>query len=530
MQSLFIVKRVHRIGDVRTPRHVVVVGAGVGALAAAIDLAWAGCEVTVVERADEPGGKLASVDVGGSLIDAGPTVLTMRWVFEELFASVDRTLEAYFTTEPVDILARHAWPDGARLDLHADPERSAQAVRDTFGAREAGAFRAFCARTKVIYDTVEAPFLRSQRPGLAGVLRQAGSFGPTVLFRIDALRTMGKALEATFAEPRLRQLFGRYATYTGSSPFEAPATLSLIAHVERLGVHRVAGGMRALGGALANLARELGVRFQFGSHVNEIIVTGGRARGVRLEGEGRLAADAILFNGDTAALAGGLLGREAASAVKPSPPGLASLSAITWAIAGRAEGFRLDHHNVFFSADYPREFQALLREGRCADEPTVYACAQGSVHEGRAGQSDGGEERLLLVVNAPPTGADAAAWSDEEIHRWQQATFSTLNRCGLTLTPRATRVTTPADYHRRFPGTGGSLYGPRARGALSSLSRPGSRSKTEGLYLAGGSTHPGPGVPMAALSGRLAARQILTDLGSTPRSPRGDTSGTTSTR
>jgi 1-hydroxycarotenoid 3,4-desaturase len=260
------------------------------------------------------------------------------------------------------------------------------------------------------------------------------------------------------------------------------------------------------------------------------VVTGGRARGVRLEGEGRLASDAVLFNGDAAALAGGLLGRDAASSVKAPSPGLASLSAITWAIAGRAEGFPLEHHNVFFSADYPREFQALLREGRCADEPTVYACAQGPAQQGAVGTNSPDEERLLLVVNAPPTGADAAAWTDEEIHRWERATFSTLTRCGLTLTPRATRVTTPADFHRRFPGTGGSLYGQRARGALSPLSRPGSRSKTQGLYLAGGSIHPGPGVPMAALSGRLAAQQILADLGSTPRSPRGGTSGTTPTR
>ena len=507
------------------PARVLIVGAGVGGLAAAIELAWGGCKVTVIERGPAPGGKLAPVQVAGLTLDSGPTVLTMKWAFEELFASVGRSLDRYVTLEREDVLARHAWPDGTRLDLFADPARSADAIAAAFGAREAGAFRSFLARGQAIYETVEGPFLRAQRPGLADTLRRATALGPGALRRIDPFRSMWSALTSTFADPRLVQLFARYATYCGSSPFEAPATLNLVAYVEQQGVYRVKGGMRALGEALASVARELGVAFHFGAHANRIVVVEGRARGVTVDGYGTLEADAVLFNGDVGALGAGHLGRDAGAAVKSPGPERASLSAITWAVVGEARGFPLAHHNVFFASDYPREFQAIFGEGRCPDEPTVYACAQG--RDVVAGEL--GEEKMLLVVNAPPTGAREGAWTDEDIDRWQRAALSTLNRCGLILTPRASKVTTPADFHRRFPGTGGALYGARSRGALSALSRPRARSKLPGLYLAGGSVHPGPGVPMATLSGRLAAAQILEDLASTRRSSRAATSGTTST-
>jgi 1-hydroxycarotenoid 3,4-desaturase len=194
---------------------VVIVGAGVGGLAAAIDLAAAGCDVTVLEGSARAGGKMASAQVAGVGVDLGPTVLTMRWVFEELFAAVDRSMDRYVSTTPAAILARHAWPDGTRLDLFADAERSAGAIGAAFGAAEAHAFRSFCARARAIYETVERPFLRSQRPGLTDALRQAKEQGAAVFGRIDALRTMWKAIEASFADPRLRQLFGRSAEANG---------------------------------------------------------------------------------------------------------------------------------------------------------------------------------------------------------------------------------------------------------------------------------------------------------------------------
>ncbi|MGD0675565.1 MAG: 1-hydroxycarotenoid 3,4-desaturase CrtD [Polyangiaceae bacterium] len=504
---------------------VVVIGAGVGGLCAAIDLAVAGCSVTVLERGEQVGGKLAFVDIEGTSVDLGPTVLTMRWVFVSLFASASREIGDYVSLQKADVLSRHAWPDGVKLDLFSDEERSAAAIEAAFGASEAEAYRRFVAHCKTIYDAVDASFLRAQRPDWQQAMREIKAVGLRGLLRIDAHRTMARTLEQTFRTPHLRQLFGRYATYCGSSPLEAPSTLNLIAHVEGRGVDRVRGGMRALAGALARLAGDVGVEIRLGAHVDRILVRDGVARGVALHSGPTQHADAVVFNGDVSALGASLLGSDAAKAVRAVAPRTRSLSAITWAMVARAEGFPLLHHNVFFSADGPAEYRSLMDPVRhWRDDPTVYVCAQerGDVAQGSA------EEPLLIVVNAPPTGANPSMWNREVILRWERAAFSTLERSGLKLFARATRTTTPLDFEKRFPATGGALYGQRVSGPLSPLTRPGARSGLAGLYLAGGSAHPGPGLPMAALSGRLAANRVLEDLPSTRRSPQAATSGTTS--
>ena len=187
--------------------------------------------------------------------------------------------------------------------------------------------------------------------------------------------------------------------------------------------------------------------------------------------------------------------------------------------------FPLIHHNVFFSDDYRAEFDSILRDGKAPTQPTVYVCAQDRGDT----EIETEHERLLVLSNAPANGDDPSQWNESEMKRCTTATLNLLERSGLTLEIKEVVQTTPADFHRLFPGTGGALYGPRSKGALSVLSRQAASTKIPRLYLAGGSVHPGPGMPMAALSGRLAATQILEDLGSIARSRRGVTTGTTST-
>lgn len=514
---------------VRKPSRVIVVGAGIGGLACAIDLASTGLEVLVLERARVPGGKMRTFDVGGCAIDAGPTVLTMRWVFDELFAAAGTTLAEHVDLERCELLARHAWPDGTRLDLHSDREKTAAEIRNVFGEREARAYVDYTEDGRRIFESVEGPFLRAQRPTVASIVRRTGIGGLGAFARIDAFHTMWSALVRRFETPHLRQLFGRYATYCGSSPFEAPGTLSLVSYVEGAGVHRVRGGMAGLATALAKLAESRGVEIRYGYEVERILVGASGARGVVANGEEH-AADAVVFNGDVSALGTALLGEAAAKAAKPTARRDRSLSAVTWAVVGRSSGLPLVHHNVFFSEHYTDEFDALLaRDGRerTPDHPTVYLCAQDRGDVG-VDLAPGAHERMLLVVNAPATGDEPSRWSETELLRCEETTFKAMERCGLSLEARASRMTTPVDFARDYPGSGGALYGPIARGAFSGLSRHAARSKIPRLYLAGGSVHPGPGVPMVALSGRLAAAQLRSDLGSTGRSLLADTAGTTS--
>ncbi|MFM9927303.1 phytoene desaturase family protein [Variovorax sp. H27-G14] len=496
---------------------VVVVGAGVGGLCAALDLASRGLEVLVLERGPAPGGKMREVEIDGARMDAGPTVFTMRWVFDELLAQAGTQLEDHLTLKRAEVLARHAWDDGSRLDLFADIERSADAIGVFAGADAARGYRAFCLRAQQIHDTLEGPFLRSTRPTPLSLVARAGLRGMPALARISPFGNLWKELGPYFRDARLHQLFGRYATYCGSSPWLAPATLMLVAHVEQQGVWLVEGGMHRIAQMLARLAAERGARLRYGAHVADIVVSAGRASGVRLSSGELIEAQAVVFNGDVAALGRGLLGHHGARAQPSKTNAGRSLSALTFNLRAEASGFPLLRHSVFFSPDYAGEFDDILRRDRLPREPTVYVCAQDRpAHDAPA---PGGAERLLCIVNAPPSG-DARSFTPEEIHACQQSTFERLSRSGLRLDCQATsmRVTTPHHFEQMFPGTGGALYGQASHGWAASFSRPGARSRLPGLYLAGGSTHPGPGVPMAALSGRLAAQSLLADRASTPRS------------
>ncbi len=249
----------------------------------------------------------------------------------------------------------------------------------------------------------------------------------------------------------------------------------------------------------------------------------------RLRSGERIDAGAVLFNGDAAALASGLLGPAVAGAVPATAPATRSLSAFTLAAVGPTSGVALARHNVFFSDDYPAEFAALSR-GRMPERPTVYLCAQDR-GDGTATLPAGAPERALTIVNAPADG-DTHRYTPREIETCEARTFRQMERCGLRLdrSPGSTLATTPSDFEALFPGTGGALYGQASHGWMASFRRPGSRSRVAGLYLAGGSIHPGSGVPMAALSGQLAAASLMADCASTRRFVPAAMRGGTSTR
>ncbi len=526
---------------------MIVVGAGVGGLVAAALLARAGVDVTVLERADHVGGKMREVVAGGRRIDAGPTVLTMRWVFDEIFAELGERLEDHVTLARADRIARHAFVDGSVLDLYASLERSAVAVEAFAGPAAAAGYRRFCAYAKSIYDAVELPFLRADRLGPRSVLRAARQVGLPALLSLDGHRTLWKALGDFFPDARLRQLFGRYATYCGSSPFQAPATLNVIAHVEREGVYLVHGGMHRLAVALASAARRAGAIIRTGAAVRSVTFHGSAITGVRLEDGDHVPAGRVIVNADAEAVARGLLGGGAMPAARA--PATRSLSAITWALPAETRGFPLVRHNVFFSSNYLAEFEELFERGLVPREPTIYVCAQDRDDDGVLDVFDARDgvdavagapkqapvargERLLVLINAPPSGDDRGpALAQNEVRACESRCIALMERMGLSLREglKDAVVTTPRELDHLFPGTGGALYGPASHGMMSAFARRTSRTKVPGLYLCGGSVHPGPGVPMVALSGRHAAASVIADLASTSRSRGAATRGGTAT-
>ncbi|MFZ5963587.1 1-hydroxycarotenoid 3,4-desaturase CrtD [Thalassococcus sp. BH17M4-6] len=498
---------------------VIVVGAGIGGLCAALRLAHAGLNVSVLERHGAPGGKMRQV--GG--VDAGPTVLTMRDVFDTLFADVGTRTEDHVSLIPQSVLARHWWPDGSTLDLHADRARNTEAIAKLAGPREARAFEAFSKRARTLFDGFDAPVMRNPAPQFNQLASLA--FRQPALFRAMApTKTLAALLQGTFSDPRLRQLFGRYATYVGGSPYKSPALLSLIWEAEAAGVWCVRGGMHALAKAIAQLAKDKGAEFRYSCHASRILTDSSGVTGVALEDGTVLPTDHVVFNGDPRALASGLLGRETQGVAAASAKTPRSLSANVWSFAANATGLDLAHHNVFFCADPQREFSDI-ENGRLPSDPTLYLCAE----DRGQGTPPPATERFEIIANAPPLTRRTPQPEDPETCR--QQTFQTLERFGLSMDPWPGPgcLTTPADFDRLFPGSSGSLYGQSPHGMTAALDRPVATTAIPGLVLAGGGVHPGAGVPMAAISGGHAAAAILRGPTSTSRSRQTAMPGGTST-
>ena len=489
---------------------VVVIGAGMGGLATAIRLAAAGQRVTLIEAAGVPGGKARTIASIAGPVDAGPTVLTLRRVFDDLFALAGERLEDHVTLIPQLVLARHWWPDGSRLDLTTNAEANIAAISDFAGMRAGQAFARFDRMSAELYAAFEAPVMQAARPTLghvvAAALRAPGAW-PALMPGMSLQRLLTRH----FDDPRLVQLFARYATYVGGKPGQSPGVLALIWRAEAAGVWAVEGGMHRLALALAALADRLGVELRYATAAQRIVTQQGRVTGVQIAGGATLPCDACVFNGDPAALVAGFLGEAAQKSVAPLATQPRSLSAWVWAFGARVAGAvapDLIHHNVFFTANPKAEFGPIAR-GQMPLEPTLYVCA-----EDRArgvpqpdGVADPGYERFEIIINASP-GQPALPQDYRACH---SRTFERLQSFGLTFSPapEAHSLITPSMLAQQFPGSQGAIYGRIPEGSFAAFRRPGAQTALPGLYLAGGGAHPGAGVPMAALSGRHAAEAIL---------------------
>lgn len=483
--------------------HIAIIGAGIGGLATALRLSGT-ADITVYDAASSPGGKMRQFITPVGPVDAGPTVLTMKPVFEELFASVGEKLSDHVTLHPEHVLARHFWSDGTTLDLTTASDENIANVRAFAGAKEATAFEAFTRRAQALFDGFDGPMMQSDQPRLGNLAKHV-ALRPSLAAKMAPLSNLSALLDRSFRDPRLRQLFGRYATYVGGAPGAVPGLLALIWASEARGVWRVEGGMQQLAQAIADLASARGATFRMDTDVARVELQNGRASAVISKGGDRLVIDGVVYNGDPQALSQGLLGEKLRGLLPKAATTPRSLSAYVWHFAAQAFGSKLAHHNVFF-ADHPNSEFPELEAGDMPRDPTLYVCAQ----DRGAHSQPSGPERFEIIMNGPP-GQHAPI---EEFALCQTRTFERLEALGLRLSPRPGRgsLTTPTDFAARFPGSDGSLYGRSPAGMMAAFQRPTARTKVPGLYLAGGGVHPGAGVPMACLSGRHAAAAITTDL------------------
>jgi 1-hydroxycarotenoid 3,4-desaturase len=491
----------------RAPR-VVVIGSGIGGLSAAISLAAVGADVTVVEAAERPGGKAGEELHDGVRFDTGPSVLTMPEVFEHLFARAGLALSTELDLLRPDPATRYHFPTGATLDVPADPAALVERIRATLGASTAEEAAAFLSYARTIWDAAAPHFVFGPAPEPARLLRLI----PTairLLPRIDPLRTMSTALDARVKRTELRWLFERFATYNGSDPRRAPATLHCIAHVELgLGVWGVRGGMFSLVRALVRALERSGGTLRTHAPVAQIDVHHRQVRGVTLADGQSLPCDAVVANADAAYVRAALVPADQTNRLRrPGPPSMSGWTAVLR--ARRRPAVDRPAHAILFPAAYANEFGDIFDRDRPPADPTVYLCAQEKAHA-RAGWED--HEPLFVMANAPPEPPDRSS----DPAQWPALRGRVLDRLrGAGLIDADDAVVwerSPTHLAALYPGTRGAIYGSASNDPWAAFRRPPNRTAIAGLYLASGSAHPGGGVPMCALSGLAAADAAIADL------------------
>lgn len=487
---------------------VVVIGAGVGGLAAAARLAALGHDVTVCEAAQEIGGKLGLVEhdvpgYGSFRFDTGPSLVTMPHVFHDLFDTTGGWPEDLLLT-PLDSIARYRFADGATFDATADLDDFCRRLDAALGPGNGDDWRSFTARAKRVWEASRVPFLESALDGPASIVRLAGR-RPRDIAAIAPGRSLRSLGRRHLHDARLRTFLDRYATYTGSDPRRAPAALAAIPYVEQAyGGWYVAGGLHRLGVAVRDRAVECGARIRLGTKVIRIELASGRACGVLLADGGRLAADVVVANVDAAHVYGSLVfAPVAARRLARATPSLSGF-VLLLAVQGRTPG--LAHHNVLFPADYDAEFDAIFGDPAApAADPTLYVSAPDDPAVRPAGC-----EAWFVLVNAPRhgTGRDAVDWCAPGLAQtYADRLLDLLARRGLPVRDRVlwSRVLSPAELEQRTGATGGAIYGTSSNGAAAAFLRPANRSPVPGLFLVGGSSHPGGGLPLVTLSAQIVA-------------------------
>ncbi len=487
---------------------IAIIGAGMGGLAAALKLSGRpGLQITLFEAADHPGGKVGVAHYEGVHFDTGPSLLTLPTIAADLFADRGFDLADELPLVKPDPIARYHFPDGTSFQVGENPQQTEENIRTNLGSEAALEFRSFLGYSRRIWEAAAPYFVMDKAPSVLTPL----SMGISAIkaFRdIDSTSTMYDAICRRVADPRLRSVFLRYATFNGSDPRRAPATLNCISWVDLgLGGHGVRGGMFELAKTLERLARQGGVEFQYDCPIRSITTNAG---GFLLDCDGRqFEAHRVVVNADVRHLVDDLWREEVPKKLRSTPP----LSTSGWNAVLRARrrdrSRRVAHEIIFPDRDYLEEFVDLFDRDIPPKKPTIYLCAREKAH-----QASGWEEHepLFLMTNVPACdqGYSPVDWADYEdriMTRLRSLDF-------IDHDDRVVWRRTPEHLARRFPGSQGSLYGAASNNRFAAFQRPSNSAPgIPGMYLASGSAHPGGGVPLCIQSGRQAGRELLEDIG-----------------
>ncbi|WP_242926222.1 1-hydroxycarotenoid 3,4-desaturase CrtD [Pontibacter vulgaris] len=476
----------------------VVIGAGIGGIAASIRLAVKGYDVTVFEANESFGGKMHEFWLGEYRFDAGPSLFTLPHLVDELFILANRNPEDYFTYTRLNPITHYFWPDGSKLKAYADPEQFAREAEQQLGVPQQTVLNALHKSARLYNGTADT-FLHKS-------LHKAGTYlSPDVLKALGCLSdlglttTMHTANAQQFSDPRFVQLLDRFATYNGSDPYQAPGTLNLIPHLEHnIGAFYPKGGIYAIASSLVKLAEELGVVFKYKQQVERIITKGSQAVGVQTA-NGKYESGIVVSNMDIVPTYRKLMPDKPAPEATLQQPRSSSALIYYWGI--KREFPELHVHNIFFSQNYKEEFEHIFKYKTIGPDPTVYINITSKAEKDDAPAN---AENWFVMVNVPHN--QGQNW-EELVTTTREAILNKLSKSlktDIASLIEHEQVLDPLLIESRTSSYAGALYGSSSNNRMAAFLRhPNFSSKIKGLYFCGGSVHPGGGIPLCLLSAKI---------------------------
>ena len=475
-----------------------IIGSGIAGLATAIRLACRGFEVTVFEANDYAGGKLSQIEQDGFRFDAGPSLFTLPTLVDELLQLADKNTTDYFAYTRLPIVCKYFYEDGTVIEGLSKVKDFCIEVYKKTGVHPQKVYE-HLERSRQKYDLTKKIFLESSLHKLQTYFKPATFKAIGHLPQLDLTKTMNEANQLQFQNPKLVQLFNRFATYNGSDPYQAPATLNIIPHLEHnLGAYFPIGGMYSITQTLLRVAKELGVVFHFNSQVESIEVKGKRAVGLKVKGN-LWKFDKVVSNMDVFYTYKRLLPNQKAPEKTLQQPKSSSALIFYWGI--KRQFPRLDLHNIFFSEDYRAEFDHIFKQKTVYQDPTIYLNISSKY---QAEDAPKGCENWFVMVNVPAN--EGQDWEQliattrqnvlQKLTRMLKVDISKLIATEAILDPRSIEAKTAS--HQ------GALYGSNSNNKFAAFLRhPNFSSSIKDLYFCGGSVHPGGGIPLCLLSAKI---------------------------